>query len=583
MVLGTPAYMSPEQAAGEPVDPTADVWAFGAVLFEMLSGRPAFEGRTLSELLVAVLQANVDWTRLPSHLPQEVRALLDQCLACEPTLRLRDLRTARDVLRSVAIPDQTALVADRAAAKAILVLPFANLSPEPDTEYFSDGLTDEIITDLSQVRALRVISRTSSLRLKGDPREPAAIGRALSCQYVLDGSVRRAANSLRITARLVDARDYGQLWADKFGGTLDDVFDIQERVSRSIVDALEIRLTPQESGRIAERPIADPRAHDSYLRAAAEIWSFLPGSLERAISHLQAALQLIGDNVLIYQGLGEAYYQCVNIGAVPGREAEYLGKVESCADKIFALEPGSPRGHLVRATVDLAKGHIHASARSFRQVLEAFPNEVAALWLYAHVLGWLGGKPEAAAPVAARVRDVDPLNPTGHLVSAMLLVFAGRFAEGVEAARRMFALDPVTPVFRANLVMALAYNRQLDEAEALMQGVAAEPDSDVGTWWMGLFRAAWRRDRAEVLRLASGPHRQTAMWDAEIPWALASAHAAVNAGDEALFWLDQAISGGMINFPFLAEHDWLLDNVRADPRFGPILARARREWEALET
>jgi hypothetical protein len=164
----------------------------------------------------------------------------------------------------------------------------------------------------------------------------------------------------------------------------------------------------------------------------------------------------------------------------------------------------------------------------------------------------------------------------------MVPLFAGRFSEAVELARRMFALDPVTPVWRANYVMALSYNRLLDEAEELTEGVAAQPDSDVGTWFMGMCRAAWRADRAEVLRLADGPYREAAAWDQEIPWILASAHAAVGAKDEALFWLDAAISRGMINYPFLSEHDRYLDSVRSDPRFRQLMERARREWERFE-
>ncbi len=222
--------------------------------------------------------------------------------------------------------------------------------------------------------------------------------------------MRRAANTLRITARLVDAPNDVQLWADKYGGTLDDVFDIQERVSRSIVDALEIRLTPQEAKQLAERPIADVRGQECYLRARSEIWSFLPGGLERAISHLEAAVQLIGDNVLLYQGLGEAYFQYVNVGAAIGREEEYITRAESCVAKIFALESESPRGHFVRANVQLARGDIYGCGRSLRRVLHAFPNDVPALQLYTHVLGWLAGKPDAAAPLAARLVDVDPLN-----------------------------------------------------------------------------------------------------------------------------------------------------------------------------
>jgi eukaryotic-like serine/threonine-protein kinase len=585
MVVGTPAYMSPEQAVGAAVDARTDVWAFGAVLFEMLGGRPAFPGRTITEILRAVIRGEVDWHVLPGDVPMELRRLMERCLQCESGSRLSDLGEARDVLRASSSPATVASSHEphaAAATKSIVVLPFANLSPDSDTEYFSDGLTDEIITDLSRVRALRVISRSSAMRLKGDPRGLAAIGRDLACRYVLEGSVRRAANSLRITARLVDAPHDAQLWADKYGGTLDDVFDIQERVSRSIVDALEIQLTPKEAEQLAERPIADVRAQECYLRAQSEIWSFLPGALDRAIIHLEAALELIGDNALIYQGLGVAYFQYVNIGIASGREEEFIRKAERCADKIFAQEPDSPRGYLVRANVQLARGDIHGCNRSLRHVLQVFPKDVLALQLSVHVLGWLTGKPDAAAPLAERLVDVDPLSAMSRLVSAMVPLFAGRFSESLEPARRMFDLDPVTPVWRANYVMALSYNRRLDEAEALTEGLVAQPDSDLGTWWMGLHRAAWRVDRAEVFRLAAGPYQQAAAWDAEIPWALASAYAAVGAKDEALLWLDRAIDRGMINYPFLSEHDFYLNNIRGEAGFGRVMERAKREWERFE-
>jgi hypothetical protein len=146
----------------------------------------------------------------------------------------------------------------------------------------------------------------------------------------------------------------------------------------------------------------------------------------------------------------------------------------------------------------------------------------------------------------------------------------------------MFELDPVTPVWRANYVMALGYARQFDEAEALTEAVEARPDSDVGTWQMGLFRAAWREDRAEVLRLSDGPYQQVAAWDAEVPWFLALAHAAVGIKDAALDWLDRAIDHGMINYPFLAEHDWFLDNIRGESRFNQAMERTKREWDRFQ-
>ncbi len=594
MVMGTPHYMSPEQARGEVVDHRSDIFSLGVMIFEMATGDKPFEGTSAIELLSAVLRDQpAPLTETHPELPSSLDRLVQRCLEKTPENRyqtarevLSDLRELRTGSESGQRPimDRALATAQQASAdtKSIVVLPFANLSPDPDTEYFSDGLTDEIITDLSRVRALRVISRSSAMRLKGDARGIAAIGQDLACRYVLEGSVRRAANTLRITARLVDAPSDDQLWADKYGGTLDDVFDIQERVSRSIVDALEIRLTPQEAEQLAERPIADVRAQECYLRARREIWSFLPGGLDRAISHLEAGLALIGDNALLYQGLGEAYFQCINIGAAGGREEEYIKKAESCAEKIYALEPESPRGYSVRAHLQLARGDIHGCFRSWRRVLQAFPKDVQALQLTAHILGWLAGKPDAAMPLVARLLDIDPLDPMSRLASVTVPLFAGRFEEALEPGRRMFDLDPVTPVWRSNYVMALSYNQRLDEAEALTEGVVAQPDSDIGTWWMGMCRAAWREDRAEVLRLADGPYQQAAAWDAEVPWVLASAHAAVGAKDEALFWLDRAIDQGMINYPFLSEHDRYLDNIRGDARFGQAMERARREWERFQ-
>ena len=185
------------------------------------------------------------------------------------------------------------------APLSIAVLPFGNLSPDPDNEFFADGLTEEVIADLSVIRALRVISRTSAMHFKGPNRDLRAIARALQVRYVLEGSVRRAGTSLRVTAQLIDAENDAHVWAEKYSGSIEDVFAIQEEISRKIVTALQLRLTDAEARDIAERPIDNAAAYDCYMQARHEVYRFTADGLDRAQKLVDAGLSLIGENSLL--------------------------------------------------------------------------------------------------------------------------------------------------------------------------------------------------------------------------------------------------------------------------------------------
>lgn len=205
--------------------------------------------------------------------------------------------------------------------KSIVVLPFADLSPQKDQEYFCDGMTEEIIADLSQVHELLVISRSSAMTFRGSPKTIRDIAKDLNIRYVLEGSVRKARNGLRITAQLIDAMNDAHIWAEKYSGTLDDIFDIQERVSRSVVKALELMLTSEEAGRMAERPIGNVAAYDCYLKAKHDIWSFTKEGTERAVQNLQNALDILGENA----DLGIPLCGQGRIRQVPGGLPEFRG------------------------------------------------------------------------------------------------------------------------------------------------------------------------------------------------------------------------------------------------------------------
>jgi len=330
MIMGTVAYMSPEQAKGEAVDQRTDIWSLGAMLYEMLSGDRPFQKTQEQALIYAILNDKpTPLSLIRSDIPTHIEQVIEKALAKKAGRRYQNIQELiQDLKPSIYFPK---------AEKSIVVLPFEDMSPGKDNEYFSDGLTEEIISDLSSIQSLRVISRTSAMMLKGTNKSMKTIGRELDVQYVLEGSVRKAGNQLRITAQLIDALNDAHLWAEKYSGTLDDVFDIQEKVSRSIVDALKVKLDPSEDKKISEKPIGDVRAYDLYLRARKEILSVTEEGLAKALQLIKHGLSIIGDNEQIYGAMGYAYFQYFNL--VFKREKNSLLQLRKCVDKVFELNP----------------------------------------------------------------------------------------------------------------------------------------------------------------------------------------------------------------------------------------------------
>ena len=266
---------------------------------------------------------------------------------------------------------------DKSQKKSIIVLPFVNMSPDPDQEYFSDGLTEEIITDLSHINDLLVISRSSAMTFKGTGKTIKEIADKVNVQYVLEGSVRKAGNNLRITAQLIDASTDAHLWAEKYSGTLDDVFDIQEKVSRSIADALKIKLSSYEISTIERRKINDAIAYEHYLLARHEIWTCTKESLSHAIQLLNNSLDKIGRNEYLLVALGTAYFQYVNVGIDP--KEEHLDKSNELIDEAIRLNPSSSKAYFLKSGIHETKGELREAFDSVKQSLVLDPNNSDAL------------------------------------------------------------------------------------------------------------------------------------------------------------------------------------------------------------
>ena len=384
------------------------------------------------------------------------------------------------------------------ARKSIAVLPFTNLSTDPENAYFADGLTEEVIADLSKVRPLRVISRTSSMVFKDTKKDVKTIAHELGVQYVLQGSVRRAGKQLRISAQLIDASTDDHVWAEHYDGTLEDVFAIQERLARVIVAALELRLTDDEQQRLAERPIRDLHAYECYLRARHESWRWRRDAIDHAIQLLHNGLAIVGDNARLYAALGHAHLQYREAGIDFSERP--LDEAERCAHEVFSARARSASGFRLRGWIQYSRGLIQDAVRNLKAALEIDPNDADTLLLLCNCY-LISGKVSAARPLIDHVLTLDPLTPLTRCLPGFADVSEGNLQAAVEPYRQMFEMDPGNPMARLFYLWILALNGRAELSPRCWKGFhsrSATPSRPASrsSWRMRfptVSRTRWRR------------------------------------------------------------------------------------------
>ncbi len=569
LAIGTPAYMSPEQASGEQeIDGRSDVYSLGCVLYEMLTGEAPFTGATAQAIMSKRFLSPVPHVKAVRDVPEGIDAVVTRALARAQVDRYPTAAQFAEALRFDGGPHRTPADAPRSAsaAKAIAVLPLANMSADPENEYFSDGMTEEIIGALSKVPGLQVASRISCFSFKGKEVDIRQVGEKLGVASVLTGSVRKIGNRIRITAQLVNVESGYHLWSETYDRQLEDVFAIQDELSRAIVDALKLRLTSESDQLVV--PTKNLEAYNLYLKGRFFFFRFTEPGLRKSLELFQHVLLQEPGYARAYSGIADCWCELADDWVAPD---DAYPRAKAAATTALRLDP-----ELVEAMTSIGKvlcwyeWDFAGAEQQLRRAVALNPNYTEAHWTFGSVLPAVGALGEAIGEMRKAI-ILDPLHPHHSRWLGRFLLYAKDYDAAITQSQKTLELH--ADYFHAYLDIGSAYLAQGKPDQALewyRRGQKLE--SSVRSYDALIVRALaplGRREEAdEILARLEEESRQQYV-RAEV---LAMGYAAGGNLDRAFALLErayQARSAGLIYLHL----DPGYEPLRKDPRFAELVAR----------
>lgn len=556
-IMGTVEYMAPEQVRGKPADARSDIFAFGCVLYEMLTGSRPFSRETAAETMTAILHDDPPGLSDSGvSAPTELRRVVAHCLEKNPAQRFQSARDLPFALKGIVsiqevnpesqktthAPASAAAVpsSEKSTEPSVAVLPFVNMSSDQENEYFSDGLAEELINALSKIDGLHVASRTSTFSFKGKNQDIREIGEQLNVRTVLEGSVRKAGDRLRINAQLVNVTDGYDLWSETFDRQMEDVFAIQDEISRAIVDALRVVLSEKEKRAIAKVPTSNVQAYDYYLRGRQFYYRFRKKDLERARKLFSRAYELDPDYASAYAGVADC---CSLLCFYFDSTEAQLTEADEASQKAVELDPDLAEAHVARAHALSLKKRFDEARREFEIAIRQNPDLFEAYYFYGRVC------------------------------------FAqGEFGQSAELLERACQLRP-EDYYAPNLLgmVYAALDRQDDSAAAYQKAVlTAERHSelfpeDARAYYLGAIALARIGEGRRGLEWAERAIKAEPD-EPRVLYNVACTYALLGKIDRAIGCLDEAITFGW------GQKDWMendpdLDALRHHPKFQALLDR----------
>jgi len=660
VMIGTPEYMSPEQVDAKETDQRSDIYSLGVILYEMVTGRVPFEGDT--PLSVAVKQKTEtpqDPRKLNSQIPVDLSNVILRCLEKNKEKRYQSAGELRSELINIekGIPTTERVVSERkpttareitvtiglkkllvptlvvvaviiaavvtwqflpqkepvpipSAKPSIAVLPFVDLSPQKDQEYFCDGMTDEIIAKLSRFEGWKVIPRTSMMRYKRTDKDIKEIGQELDVITILEGSIRKEKDDIRVNAKLIRVEDSSHLWSDTYEKKLESVFAIQGDVAEKIADALKVELSPEDKEQLAKKPTENLNAYDYYLKGREFYYHYRRQDNENAIELFKKALELDPNYALAYAGLGDAYAQRVFMFGFPGK---WLDSAIEVSEKAISIDPNSAEAYKALGLAYEYKGWFQKALEADRKAVELNPNYKAAVgnigwvnWLigeYVEAMKWFK-KDLALDPADAFIHfsigdcyfglddyvkaeqwfrkslDLQPDLVFAHRDLSRMFLAEGKYQKASQSAQKILSADPNEFTGLIASGNAELYSGNYDRAKQYF-GKAMAINPTRGDLLIRMGYVLWKtsqRDEAQKmfsqgLKIAQEAIEQGSEFFS-IPYHVAAIHAIQGNKEEALEWMKKAVKAGFREFR-VSQRDPILENLHQDDRFKQIMVQLK--------